>query len=385
MNKFWIYCFYFAILFLNSCKEDPPKIEIPTTYNFERDGSSTVSFSGQTQRLGMLSEMDAYLKTTRNLGNIIAANQLKAMFANAEGSGFTGAYEESKQLKSKCFSADTDFFEQWMEAASLASAANINASPGVAGHLNEEYPAAGSTASAGYLVNENGIEYHQIIIKGLMGAVLYYQAAEIYFGQDRMGELGNDDLVEGKNYTNMEHYFDEAFGYFGVSTDFSDAVTSSSEGQFWGKYCIERHVDNSLAYGYAGINSAIMESFKKGRAAVVAKDYTIRDEAIKDALHQWEIIIAATAADYLERSLSSSGVPIHTKHHYLSESIGFLLAIKYHFDGGNSIIPRLSEQSKIEEALRIIGLETSLYEVSDTDIQNTIDLIEAAFPNGEVR
>ncbi len=368
-----------------SCREeDRTNLNIPATYTFERDGQTTVNYSGQTQRLDMLTELDSYLKTTQSLGTVVDAEVMKNMFAN-ENSPFTSVY--AKKLKDKCYEADQAFFEQWLEEAAVASAKNVNAQPGIAGHLNEEYPEAGTASSAGYLVNENGIEYQQIIVKGLMGAVFYFQANERYLTEERMDVLGNDDLSEGSNYTNMEHYFDEAFGYFGIAPDFGLAqdIDAANKVRFWGKYCLERDLDETDQFGYQGITKTIMDAFKKGRAAIVAKDYTARDEAIQIIQDNWEIVVAATAANYLERSLSDKGAATYKRHHYLSEAIAFMMALKYKFDGGQSKTTRLSNTSIITQALNIIGVNTNLYEITDTEINATIDKIIAAFPTGTIR
>lgn len=379
-------CLLLVSLCFTACEDDDSTatLEIPATYEFVRDGATSVSYSGQTERLDMMTALDAYMATTKSLGNVVEETTLHNMYGN-RNNPFTTTF--AKNLLSKTFASDTTFFKTWMSEMAIASAATVNAQDGVAGHLNEEFPAAGTTASAGYLVNEKGIEYQQIIAKGLMGAVFYYQAMEVYLTQERMGEVGNDEVAADKNYTNMEHYFDEAFGYFGIPTDFNDGdvEASADRGRYWGKYCIARHTDVNGRFGYAGINSEIMEAFKKGRGAIVAKDYVARDEAIASLSATWEKVIGSTAADYLERALSTNEAATYKRHHYMSEAIGFMLALKYKFDGGQAKFPRNSDATKINEALAIIGLDTNLYNVTDDNLTAAIDLIIAAFPAGVIR
>ena len=59
-----------------------PTYTVPTTYSFDRNGSSSISFSGQTQRMNMLTEMVTYLKTANTPGTSIDATKLKDMYAN---------------------------------------------------------------------------------------------------------------------------------------------------------------------------------------------------------------------------------------------------------------------------------------------------------------
>ena len=104
-------------------------IAAPDTYVFtDADGNNTVSYSGQHQRLNMLSEMSSYLKTANDEGVSVDADVLKDMYANEdytwddeEGLGMTGS---SKQLKNKTVGGDSEFtnvFETWMDAPECKS------------------------------------------------------------------------------------------------------------------------------------------------------------------------------------------------------------------------------------------------------------------------
>jgi hypothetical protein len=62
-----------------------------------------------------------------------------------------------------------------------------------------------------------------------------------------------------------------------------------------------------------------------------------------------------------------------------------MLAMKYHFSGGNGKFAPLHNYTKIQDALGVIGLQTDLYTVTDTDIDNAIALIQAAYPAGTIK
>ena len=372
LNRFNTILFASIVVLSVGCKpeEEDNGLDVPATYSFQRDGSTTVSYSGQTERLDMLEIITNTMKTGNTLGNpALDADNLKNMFRNS-GNPFDGN-TFGKDLISKCFSGDTTDILGWMDQIAANSAAQVNASAGTAGVLSE----GNSDPNSGYLVNENGIELTQVISKTLMGSVFFYQAMESYLTAERMGTIGNDENADGKNYTNMEHYFDEAFGYFGVPVDFPDPLTID-DARFWGKYCNSRDEDSQ-----SGINTAIMDAFKSGRTAIVNKKYEDRDAAIEIIAEKWGVVIGATAKDYLSSSLSSTGVDTYKKHHYLSEAIGFMNALKYHFENGNSKTTPKYMYSKVEEALGIIGMTTDLYSVTDTDIQNAINKLDEAFPN----
>lgn len=370
-----IACVIIATVF-TSCNQDDNAdlLDVPSTYEFTREGNSTVSYSGQTERLDMLALMSTYMKSSNTVGSAaLDAQVLKDMFGN-ENSPFSGQ-TFAKNLKSKCFQNDVPMFETFMDELAAASQATGTASEGVAGVLVD----GSSDPTSGYRVDENGVELTQVIEKGLMGAVFYYQAMEVYLSADRMGSVGNENLEADENYTAMEHYFDEAFGYFGVPTDFP-SVSTIDDTRFWGKYCNSRN--GGL---YDGINDEMAAAFRTARAAIVAKDYDARDQAIQTIQQKWSVVAAASAVDYLRKGLSTSGEPNYKRHHTLSEAIGFLMALDYHFEGGNSKYPPHYSQTHIGHAQMILNASINLYDLTDSQINEVIDHIQMAFPSGEIQ
>lgn len=370
-----IACVIIATVF-TSCNQDDNAdiLDVPSTYEFTREGNSTVSYSGQTERLDMLALMSTYMKSSNTVGSAaLDAQVLKDMFGN-ENSPFSGQ-TFAKNLKSKCFQNDVAMFETYMDELAAASQATGTASDGFAGVLVD----GSSDPTSGYRVDENGVELTQVIEKGLMGAVFYYQAMEVYLSADRMGSVGNENLEADENYTAMEHYFDEAFGYFGVPTDFP-SVSTIDDTRFWGKYCNSRN--GGL---YDGINDEMAAAFRTARAAIVAKDYDARDQAIQTIQQKWSVVAAASAVDYLRKGLSTSGEPNYKRHHTLSEAIGFLMALDYHFEGGNSKYPPHYSQTHIGHAQMILNPSINLYDLTDSQINEVIDHIQMAFPSGEIQ
>ena len=76
---------------------------VPTDYIFyDGIGNNTVSFSGQTARMNMLSEMTTYLKSANNGGAQLDETTLLTMYDNS----YTGWMDQTlvdneKQLKNK--------------------------------------------------------------------------------------------------------------------------------------------------------------------------------------------------------------------------------------------------------------------------------------------
>lgn len=292
--------------------EDLPLYTVPTSYNFtDASGNNTVVYSGQTERLNQLREMVVYMKT--GTSTVLNATQLKDMFANTGGNG-NGAFSftSTKQLKDKCFELDQALFETWMDSLAIVSANFADtANYGEAGLL--------FTGTSKYLVSANGIEYLQLIEKGLMGAVFMNQALNSYFSEAKMS-VDNTVAVDPTNglyYTALEHHWDEAFGYFGVANDFPTTMATD----FWGKYCNSQ--DASL-----GSNKVMMDNFLKGRAAISNKVLEDRDAAILLIKSMWEKIAANQAMAYLQQA-TDNFTDEAKRLHNLSEAYAFTMCLRY--------------------------------------------------------
>jgi hypothetical protein len=302
---------------LSSCDgEDPEviKLEVPSTYAFTRENKSTVSYTGQTSRMDQLAEMKVWL-LKGDKGEAVSAQSLKDMFVNKDGNGggsFTKSYE--KQLKEKTYSFDQAYFEGLMDqfaAASAEGAKGTQAEEGKAGLIKRS---SGSTV----LVDANGKELTQLIEKGLMGATFYYQICEVYLTESKIGNaINNSTVVDGQHYTDMEHHWDEAFGYLGVPVDYPANITGI---RYWGKYTNDRTAR-------IGSGTKLMEAFLKGRTAIVNKDYTLRDQQRDIIYEELEKVAAATAIHYINQSLATSNQG--DRLHAISEAYTFVKGLKY--------------------------------------------------------
>lgn len=340
------------VLAFSSCnKEDEDSLSIPDTYNFEN-----VNYDGQTQRLGMLLEIKNYVTTANTPGVALDAERLKAMYANdADNAGWQGTYEASKQLKGKTFEFHQGLFDQLMDGIAQASTSTVAGSPGQAGVV------ASADGSKQYLLNENGVEYAQLIEKGLMGACFYYQATAVYFGDEKMNV--DNTTVEPGEGTAMEHHWDEAFGYYGVPRTFP---ADTEPVFFWGVYSNRR--DPMLA-----CNQEMMDGFLKGRAAISAGRLELRDEAIAEVRANWETISGATAISYINSALDNFD-DMALRAHALSEAIAFTYALQFNPERSFTV-------EEINQALRLIGggsedfFEMNLYEVEQAELQQARELL----------
>ncbi|MFT4968620.1 MAG: hypothetical protein ACI9O4_000350 [Chitinophagales bacterium] len=312
-----------AIVFtFSSCEKEDDNPEIPSTYSFDN-----VSYGGQTARLDMLAEMTAELKKS-NAGTMVDATTLLNMFAN-ENNPFseTTLNESGKDLKSKCFSAgggaySASTFEYLINYMSGISSQAGNAwAPGSAG--------VATSGSKAYFFDEYGVEYTQIIEKGLMGAVFYYQAAEVYTRPGKIGDaVDNETVIPGEG-TDMEHHWDEAFGFFGIPTDLTianfEAKLTNGEVRYHGKYA---------GVGQdAGLNTVqkVLDQMIKGRYGISNIDYTLRDEAAAQLRAEWEMVLATAAIHYLN-SAQSNFAEDALRNHALSEAYAFIISLNYNSD-----------------------------------------------------
>ena len=326
--------------------------DVPSTYAFtDADGNNTVSYGGQTARMDMLSEMVTYLKSANGSNATPAtldASTLLAMYDNS----YTGWTDQSlvgngKQLKSKTALADAGIqamFEGWMSAAAAAS----------------------PDQTGSYLQDASGVEWTQMIEKGLMGACFASQMTSNYLaGIEADDNETAVDPAAGKFYTEMEHHWDEAYGYF------TDAVDYPANGtdRFWGKYANKSYLEDNL-----GSATDISTAFRTGRAALSAHNTA-------DALAQRDIIIAEVkqmqagmAIHYLNdvKSKVSSGADQSAINHSMSEALAFIFGIQF--------ISETPDMSSADVMALVNQIEPAVagFTMSLTSINAVIDQVAAA-------
>src|SRR5690606_25055220 len=231
--------------------------------------------------------------------------------------------------------------------AENASVAGLSAANGTAGYITRKN---GSTM----LVDANGHEFTQTFEKGIMGSVFLHQIFNVYMTDSRVGdEVENTELDGANNYTPMEHHWDEAFGYWGVPVDFPNNTQNL---RFFANYSNGRDP-------LIGSNKMLMDAFLTGRAAIVAKNYPVKNEQREIIYKGFELVTAATAIHYLNTAKellgegeSSFGEALHA----LSEGYMFIRAL------------RISPKKRISDATINEILETHIgenfWELPETDL-----------------
>ena len=321
-----------------------------STYDF-----SNVDYADQTSRLDMLDELVDYMSSANTVGVTLSINTLLDYFANSN-SPYTDASLNTSgvQLKDQCFSTDIFLIEGYMVELKDASQNPNIGGQGIAGVVTSTTNPAKS-----YLFDDKGVEYAQYIQKGIMSAVFYHQISEVFTREAAIGDGVDNTMITDGQGTDMEHNWDQAFGYFGVPTDF---LTNADAGRYWGKYCNGR---NDLL----GTNDEVMKAFTKGRVAISSMDYASRDSAAVEVRQGLERVMAASAIHYLNGALADIADDA-LRNHQLSEAYAFAFGIKYNTD---NIISQADHAEVLE------GFGSNYYTITTSQIMDVRDLLASVY------
>ena len=337
-------------IFVFSCDSDDDDnqggntIVAPSSYEFTRDGASTVSFGGQTTRLTQAEELYSALNSNES-----TASGLDLMF-NGDGNGSAGFADESLNGTSKIIGSKTSAstlagsaatkqrFDDMISdyAANVVPNWNQDASAGVPGAIST--PDGGST----YHLNAAGQELDQLFFKGLIGAFTLDQIVNNYIHPNqldsgsRIDDNDNDVLSGDNNYTDMEHKWDEGFGYlYGLEGDnlANAGASPSGNGSLLMKYF--KKVDEEGGYE-PGIGQVVYDAFIMGRTAIVNKDYELRDQQAAIIKVELSKVIGYYAIHYMNDYVAKlEAGNVAKAHHSLSEAWGFLLSLSFTNNGND--------------------------------------------------
>lgn len=377
-----------STLILGSCSKSKTTeipVNAPQTYEFTRGGNTTVSFSGQTTRIKMATELSNALKD-----NTKTKAELAAMFNHSAGNAdFSDAdlNASSKNLRSKT-AASSDYFSANTTEANAIKATfdgwlnsqvddvfpnwNTNAVAGTAGKIQEN--GGGSTR----YVNAKGLELNQAYAKSTIGALMADQMLNNYLSKsvlDAGTNVADNDagtLVLGKNYTTMEHKWDEAYGYlYGAETN--RAVPALGADSFLNKYLARVDGDPD----FEGIAKEIYDAFKLGRAAIVAKDYTLRDQQANIIRAAVSKVIAIRAVHYLQAGKATLATDKASAFHDLSEGYGFVYSLRFTRDT-NTNQPNLPV-AEINAFISTLMQNNGFWDVTATTLDQISDRIAGVY------
>ena len=372
-----------SLIILSSCGTDTdpqplPTTNSPDTYEFLREGATTVSYSGQTARLLMAGELYNALKDPSK-----TETELLGMFNDGTGFGvvtFNGAdYDldaSGKKLGNKTAAYGSSTVKPMFDAM-IAEAANVVfpawnngdlASAGVAGY----HQGAGGRE---VYVNSKGLEIVQGFTKGLIGGLCVDQIVNGYLSESKLNSGANNPagLLAGE-YTDMEHYWDEGFGYlFGRELDKENPTYSGN-----GSVLLNKYAGKVNTSGDVDMNT-VYDAFKLGRAAIVNMDYETRDAQAAIIKEHVSKILGVKASDYLRdgaADLSNSTPDMADFFHAVSEGYGFILSLQFALDGdGNYIFTNAQVNAMLDTLIAGNGL----WDVDAATLTQMADDIDVAF------
>tara|TARA_Y100000588_G_scaffold192898_1_gene206908 strand:- start:14198 stop:15403 length:1206 start_codon:yes stop_codon:yes gene_type:complete len=334
-------------------------LEQPTSYTFPSrfvDGESSVSYTGQVVRNMLHSDLKT--ATDRAAEQMyISEAVLDGLYDYNDTGGSTyilygqtptvceATYENistGKNLKGKTNTAVIKGFGNLTAVTAVESWID---------NIGNYYINSGDT-EASYLAytSAEGHNLSQMINKTLYGAVGASQAIGNYLAKFQESTFPeNNTPREGKGYTDAEHYWDEAFGYFGAHRDFLGSQTQgttcidiTSEHNFgWAEYARKR--DENPGYSFS-FRTDIFTAFVAGRTIVHngggQDELATHIDMIKT---RWEQLTAANVVYYINKLVGTDGyLPATTEtsitalssaatnyNKYWSEMRGFVISLQY--------------------------------------------------------
>jgi hypothetical protein len=248
-------------------------------------------------------------------------------------------------------------------------------------------------------VDANGLEFIQILEKGLYGAIFYDQIVDDYLRLNQSGpanEAGNNQAAVSDyliNGTDRQHRWDEAFGYLGANPETYPNLNnvSNGDGVFIANYTFDFSDEIENVYG-VNISEKLMEAFIKGRAILKAgesfgpESETTNEEALEAARQDVKLYveagIAAAAFHYLNSAISD--ITDEDKLHHLSESLAFIYALSFNSEG-------LISETEVHDVLISLGwsptdsslngiYDINLWDVTDAQMMEAINILDVSYP-----
>lgn len=334
------------ILGFSSCDDDEnvPNLRTSIDYSLitattpysslflDANGATTVDLTEGHHRYKMFQALN-YQSTSAIAANTqVEADKLSDMFSNTNDPftdiatssiSVTGSElnESGVQLKnvvaSSLTAADAEAVREEIESLfgeiELASASvGQVAAQGQAGKLGN------------YLVDAKGIEVAQVIQKSLIGALQLDYIGNVLL--DEGLDADNHNVVSDKNYTELEHNWDVAYGLLTLNEVYLlGATTEARNSQEFGA--------GAYIWEYNRTNfSKVYPAFLKGRAAIVNNDKAELQAQATIIRTQFEKALAGAAIGYLDKWKNETGTGTDAdakRAHAISEGIGFIYSLRF--------------------------------------------------------
>ena len=327
-----MYTITLSILFIGCESDDTVSstdttVDIPITYSFDsrfNTGESSVSYSGQVVRNLLIAEIKSSIGTasTATLNSLFNNDDSAAVIS---GTNTTFHSISTKNLSGKI---------------SGASVIGFDVTPTEL--MTGWFDLVGGTTPVQVV---EGMHMDQLIGKGLLGMVAYYQGTSVY-----MDKIDTDtNTQDGTSaYSDMEHHWDESFGYFGAARDYGTMTDDDKKGSGgsdyltqknfdWAKYAAKRDACTSCPSA-GNFATNIFNAYLKGRALITAEATLTDIQAERQTIvDNWEKVIAANIVHYankVDALITAGGADFdcsldNSCQKYWSEMMAFVLCLQY--------------------------------------------------------
>ena len=292
---------------------DNAGIEYPDYYEFnDYNGNSTVRYSGQVVRNIIVDDMKDYVYSNPEF--------LVSMYENDE----TNLAREISFLPEEVNSIQVTYGD--ISTSRLSNKiAQISDNNGVSNIEVYGYNMEPDQLMMSWFESANsgtytldGLNLAHMIQKGLLGMVIYYQGISKYLGNLFLAD--NSEPYGDNYYTQMEHYWDESFGYFGASKDylyrnFSEVMQGYNDtnndnlidflSEVSTGYSVITVKRDNDSFGHYNFKDAIVNAYLNGRTQITCGGSEAEIDVQRQIIiNNWEKVIAATTIHYINDTIN---------------------------------------------------------------------------------
>jgi len=339
-----------------------PTIPYSTLF-VDETGKTTVDLTNGNNRYKMFQVLNTYISSSISGNKLIDVAVLRNMYNNTGN-----AFADSTKLNTSGVQLRSITASSWSSKEAEKVRTQMETYFTSVAEASKSVTATGAKGKAGkigtYLVDEKGMEPIQLIQKSLIGALQYDYIGNVLLTKGL--DADNSKVAAGKNYTQLEQNWDEAYGlltlnlvYLKGSTDATRGTTEFALGSYIWEY-------NKTAY------AQIYPAFLKGRAAIVNNDKVTLKAQADFIKAEMEKAIASAAIGYLGKY--TSGTTDAVRVHAMGEGLGFIYSLR--FATGNGADATFSDN--ILKPL-VLDSVNGFWDLTPTKISTASDAIKAKF------
>lgn len=330
----------------------------------DETGKTTVDLSNGNNRYKMFQALNTYISSSISGNKQVDAAVLKNMYGNT-GNPFV----DSTKLNTSGVQLRNVTASSWASAEGEKVRAYLETYFTVTAEASKSVTAAAAKGKAGklgtYLVDERGIEPIQIIQKSLIGALQYDYIGNVLLTKGL--DADNSKLVTGKNYTQLEQNWDEAYGLLTLNSVYLKGSTDATRGTT--EFALGSYIWEYNKGAYAQIHPA----FLKGRAAIVNNDKVELKKQADFIKAEMEKAIASAALGYLGPKYIAATTDA-ARAHAIGEGLGFIYSLRFATINGADA----TFSDNILKAL-ILDAPGGFWDLTPTKISAASDAIKAKF------